>query len=58
MTKKDETISQIRKVRHTISEEYEHNPRKLVNYYIELQKQYPQLVQFEDNLTEPFQVKK
>ncbi|MCC5658160.1 hypothetical protein LC608_14400 [Nostoc sp. XA010] len=55
MTKKDEAISQIREVRHTISAEHGHDPQKLVNYYIELQKQYPQLAQFQDNRTEPVQ---
>lgn len=45
MTKNDEAISQIRKIRHTISQENEHNPQKLVNYYIELQKQYSHLIQ-------------
>jgi hypothetical protein len=55
MTKKDEAISQIREVRHIISEEHGHDPRKLVNYYIELQKQYPQLAQSQDNQPEPVQ---
>ncbi|BCL34511.1 hypothetical protein [Nostoc sp. MS1] len=45
MTKKDEAISQIRKIRHLISQENGHNPQTLVNYYIELQKQYPHLIQ-------------
>lgn len=49
---KDEAISQIRKIRHTISEEYEHDPKKLVNYYIELQKQYPVLAQFQEQQIE------
>lgn len=52
MTKKDEAISQLRKIRHTISEEHGHDPQKLVNYYIELQKQYPQLARFQDNQIE------
>ncbi|MBU7586322.1 MAG: hypothetical protein KAF91_26245 [Nostoc sp. TH1S01] len=46
MTNSDEAISQIRKIRHTISQENEHNPQKLVNYYIELQKQYSHLLQY------------
>jgi hypothetical protein len=49
MTKKDDAISQIREVRHIISEENGHDPRRLVKYYIELQKQYPQ---FKENQTE------
>lgn len=52
MTKKDDAISEIREVRHIISEENGHNPKTLVNYYIELQKQYPQLAQFKQNQRE------
>jgi hypothetical protein len=55
MAKKDEAISQIRKVRHIISEENGHDPRRLVKYYIELQKQHSHLVQFKEELTEPVQ---
>ncbi|QLE57150.1 hypothetical protein [Nostoc sp. TCL26-01] len=50
MTKKDETISQIRKIRHLISQENGHNPQTLVNYYIELQKQYPHLIQYNQQI--------
>ena len=49
MSKKDEAIDQIREIRHIISEENGHNPQRLVDYYIELQKQYPQLAQFQNN---------
>ncbi len=49
---KDDAIEQINKVRHIISEENGHNPQRLVDYYIELQKQYPQLAQFEKDQTE------
>lgn len=45
---KDEAIGQIRETRHRISEEYGHDPQKLVDYYIELQKQYPHLSQFKE----------
>ena len=55
MAKKDEAISQIRNVRHIISEENGHDPQKLVKYYIELQKQYSYLAQFKEELTEPVQ---
>lgn len=41
MKKSDEALNEIRKIRHTISEEHGHDPKKLVNYYIELQKQHP-----------------
>lgn len=51
MIKKDEAMSQIREIRHTISEEYGHDPKQLVNYYIELQKQYPHLAQFKEPQT-------
>jgi hypothetical protein len=44
--KKDEAIGQIRKIRHRISEEHGHDPQKLVDFYVELQKQYPHLSQF------------
>jgi hypothetical protein len=49
---KDDAIDQINKVRHIISEENGHDPQRLVNYYIKLQRQYPQLAQFEKNQTE------
>ncbi|WP_446877704.1 hypothetical protein [Phormidesmis sp. 146-33] len=45
---KDEAITQIRRVRHTISQEHGHDPQKLVNYYIELQKQYPDFKSFKE----------
>ncbi|MBN3926240.1 hypothetical protein [Nostoc sp. NMS4] len=51
MTKNDEAISQIRKIRHIISLENGHNPQKLVNYYIQLQKQYPHLIQYKEQQT-------
>ena len=38
MTKSDEgPLERIRRVRHEISEEFGHDPRRLVEYYIELQ---------------------
>ncbi|GAP99075.1 hypothetical protein [Leptolyngbya sp. NIES-2104] len=55
MTKKDEAITQIRKVRHMISEEHGHEPQKLVDYYIELQKSYPDFKSFKDQSTETVQ---
>ncbi len=36
----DPVISRIREVRHQISEECEHDPRKLVNYYRDLQRKH------------------
>ena len=38
--KDDPTIARIRETRHRISEECGHDPRKVVDYYIELQKKY------------------
>jgi hypothetical protein len=36
----DPAIQRIRDVRHQISEAHDHDPRKIVNYYLELQKKY------------------
>jgi hypothetical protein len=36
----DPAIAKIREVRHQISAEHDHDPRKVVEYYIEMQKQY------------------
>lgn len=38
--KDDPAIAKIREVRHRISEEHDHDPRKVIRYYIEMQKQY------------------
>ena len=38
--KDDPTIERIRKVRHGISEMHQHDPEKLIRYYIQLQKQH------------------
>ncbi len=56
MTTKNGAIIQIREVRHIISEEHGHDPQRLVSYYIELQKQYPQLAQLQDDQTGSIQV--
>lgn len=41
MTKQsDPVIDEIREVRHRISARFDHDPRRLVAYYMELQKQY------------------
>ncbi len=37
---KDPTINRIRSIRHVISKEFQHNPEKLIKYYIKLQKQF------------------
>jgi len=36
----DPVIAEIREVRHRISARFEHDPARLVAYYMELQKQY------------------
>lgn len=38
--KSDPTIERIREIRHRISEEHSHDPQKIVEYYLELQKKY------------------
>lgn len=40
--KDDPTIERIRETRHRISEEHSHDPQKIVEYYLELQKKYKQ----------------
>jgi len=39
-TKSDPVIDEVREVRHQISARFEHDPERLVAYYMELQKQY------------------
>jgi hypothetical protein len=36
----EDPIDQIRRVRHEISERFDHDPQKLVEHYMELQKQH------------------
>ncbi len=38
--KDDPTIARIREVRHRISGKYDHDPKKIVEYYIKLQKKH------------------
>ncbi|MDT5121952.1 MAG: hypothetical protein QOC96_1434 [Acidobacteriota bacterium] len=38
--KEDATINRIREARHRISEACEHDPQKLVSYFVELQKRH------------------
>ena len=38
--KNDPTIDQIRKIRTQISERFDHDPKKLIEYYIQFQKKY------------------
>jgi len=37
---RDEVIDEIREVRHRISERFDHDPDRLVAYYMELQQRY------------------
>lgn len=43
----DPVIDEIREVRHRISEQFDHDPARLVEYYMELQAQH------QDRLIEP-----
>ena len=38
--KVDLTIKRIREARHRISAKFEHDPKKVIEYYMELQKKY------------------
>jgi len=38
----EEEIARIREVRHQISEEFGHDPYRMVAYYMELQKEHPE----------------
>jgi hypothetical protein len=38
----DDEIARIREVRHRISEQFGHDPYRLVAYYMELQKEHPE----------------
>lgn len=40
MIKDNPLIERIRKVRHQISKEYNHDPKRLVEHYIELEKRH------------------
>ena len=40
MKRDDPTIERIRKTRRLISEKYDHDPKKIVDYYMKLQKKY------------------
>ena len=58
--KDDPTLASIREIRHEISEEFGHDPQRIVEYYLELQKkeeaQRRQLQQpEEEQLLEPAQ---
>jgi hypothetical protein len=49
----DPVIDEVREIRHRISARFDHDPAKLVAYYMELQKQYQQrLISTEEDLGE------
>ena len=55
--KDDPTIERIREARHRISKDHDHDPQKVVEYYLELQKKYEQrLLEDEEAHTEPVKV--
>ena len=53
--KDDPTIERIRETRHRISAAHSHDPQKIVEYYLELQKKYQQrlLADMEEAHSEP-----
>lgn len=40
MNTPDPAIDEVREIRHRISERFQHDPRRLVEYYMEYQEQY------------------
>ena len=55
MTKQsDPVVDEIRAVRHEISARFDHDPERLVAYYVELQKQYrDRLIATEETVERP-----
>ncbi|AFZ57573.1 hypothetical protein H6G54_12535 [Anabaena cylindrica FACHB-243] len=48
ITLDDSVLQKIREIRHQISQNNQHDPQKLIKYYLELQEQYKQK---KENLT-------
>ena len=48
----DAAIAQIREVRHRISEQYGHDPQRLINYYLELQRKFAERLLSDDDAKE------
>ena len=42
--KRDSTIERVRKVRHQISAEHNHDPRQLIAYYLEMEREYEERI--------------
>ena len=40
MKNNDPTIDEIRKIRHQISQRFNHDPERIIEYYIKLQQKY------------------
>jgi hypothetical protein len=51
--KDDPTIQRIRDARHRISEQNGHDPRRIVQYYIEIQKKYKDRIISGEEMTPP-----
>ncbi|NKB72413.1 MAG: hypothetical protein GKR89_35500 [Candidatus Latescibacteria bacterium] len=53
-TQSDPVVDEIREIRHRISARFDHDPARLVAYYMELQKQYQdRLIKTEKNAPLP-----
>jgi hypothetical protein len=50
--KDDPAIAEIRATRHKISEEFGHDPQRVINHYIQLQQQQEQLRQSQKQIVE------
>ncbi len=40
MKNNDPTIDEIRKIRHQVSKRFNHDPKRIIEYYIKLQQKY------------------
>jgi hypothetical protein len=47
----DPTIDRIRRIRHEISEECNHDTRKLIEYYMKYQQKYAERLMKKNNIT-------
>lgn len=57
-SKSDPVIDEVREVRRSISKRVDHDPAKLVAYYMELQKQYQDRLITTENDAEPLRLKR
>jgi len=49
----EKEIAEIRKIRHKISAQFDHDPRKVVAYYRTLEKEYRESVEFNERRVRP-----